>query len=428
MKKKFREYTQPDFSGINKEILAKWEEENLFAESLRQRTDAPSFIFYEGPPSANGMPGIHHVIARSLKDIFCRYKTMKGYRVDRRAGWDTHGLPVELGVEKLLGITKDSIGKTISVAEYNATCRREVMKYTAEWEQLTKKMGYWVDMDHPYITYKNKYIETLWWLLADLHKKGFLYKGYTIQPYSPAAGTGLSTHELNQPGCYRDVKDTVCTAQFKVLNPKKEWSNWGDAYFLAWTTTPWTLPSNTALCVGPNIEYVAIETFNPYTSLKQTVIMGAPRVEAYFDPKNQVEELPEVAPKEVKKLPWRVVGRYKGGELAELQYEQLIPWVKPDEGAFRVITGDFVTTEDGTGIVHIAPTFGADDRRVAQQNNIPSLVLIDRDGQERPMVDLKGRFYKIEHLSKEFVASKVDLPLRCVCRAICKERLLSQTH
>ena len=411
MKKKFREYTQPDFSGINKEILAKWEEENLFAESLRQRTDAPSFIFYEGPPSANGMPGIHHVIARSLKDIFCRYKTMKGYRVDRRAGWDTHGLPVELGVEKLLGITKDSIGKTISVAEYNATCRREVMKYTAEWEQLTKKMGYWVDMDHPYITYKNKYIETLWWLLADLHKKGFLYKGYTIQPYSPAAGTGLSTHELNQPGCYRDVKDTVCTAQFKVLNPKKEWSNWGDAYFLAWTTTPWTLPSNTALCVGPNIEYVAIETFNPYTSLKQTVIMGAPRVEAYFDLKNQVEELPEVAPKEVKKLPWRVVGRYKGSELAELQYEQLIPWVKPDEGAFRVIAGDFVTTEDGTGIVHIAPTFGADDRRVAQQNNIPSLVLIDRDGQERPMVDLKGRFYKIEHLSKEFVASRIDLPL-----------------
>ncbi|WP_424772973.1 isoleucine--tRNA ligase, partial [Porphyromonas endodontalis] len=411
MKKKFREYTQPDFSGINKEILAKWEEENLFAESLRQRTDAPSFIFYEGPPSANGMPGIHHVIARSLKDIFCRYKTMKGYRVDRRAGWDTHGLPVELGVEKLLGITKDSIGKTISVAEYNATCRREVMKYTAEWEQLTKKMGYWVDMDHPYITYKNKYIETLWWLLADLHKKGFLYKGYTIQPYSPAAGTGLSTHELNQPGCYRDVKDTVCTAQFKVLNPKKEWSNWGDAYFLAWTTTPWTLPSNTALCVGPNIEYVAIETFNPYTSLKQTIIMGAPRVEAYFDPKNQVEELPEVAPKEVKKLPWRIVGHYKGNELAELQYEQLIPWVKPDEGAFRVITGDFVTTEDGTGIVHIAPTFGADDRRVAQQNNIPSLVLIDRDGQERPMVDLKGRFYKIEHLSKEFVASRIDLPL-----------------
>ena len=411
MKKKFREYTQPDFSGINKEILAKWEEENLFAESLRQRTDAPSFIFYEGPPSANGMPGIHHVIARSLKDIFCRYKTMKGYHVDRRAGWDTHGLPVELGVEKLLGITKDSIGKTISVAEYNATCRREVMKYTAEWEQLTKKMGYWVDMDHPYITYKNEYIETLWWLLADLHKKGFLYKGYTIQPYSPAAGTGLSTHELNQPGCYRDVKDTVCTAQFKVLNPKKEWTNWGDAYFLAWTTTPWTLPSNTALCVGPNIEYVAIETFNPYTSLKQTIIMGAPRVEAYFDPKNQVEELPEVAPKEVKKLPWRIVGRYKGSELAELQYEQLIPWVKPDEGAFRVITGDFVTTEDGTGIVHIAPTFGADDRRVAQQNNIPSLVLIDRDGQERPMVDLKGRFYKIEHLSKEFVASRIDLPL-----------------
>lgn len=411
MKKKFREYTQPDFSGINKEILSKWEKENLFAESLRQRNDAPTFIFYEGPPSANGMPGIHHVIARSLKDIFCRYKTMKGYRVDRRAGWDTHGLPVELGVEKLLGITKDSIGKTISVSDYNATCRKEVMKYTAEWEQLTQKMGYWVDMEHPYITYKNKYIESLWWLLAELYKKGYLYKGYTIQPYSPAAGTGLSTHELNQPGCYRDVKDTVCTAQFKVLRPKVEWSNWGDVYFLAWTTTPWTLPSNTALCVGPQIEYVAIETFNPYTSLKQTVIMGAPRIDAYFDPKCQVEKMPEEAPQETKKLPWRIIGRYQGRELAGLEYEQLIPWVKPEKGAFRVITGDFVTTEDGTGIVHIAPTFGADDRRVAQQNGIPSLIVVDRDGQERPMVDLKGRFYKIEHLSKEFITTHVDLPL-----------------
>lgn len=411
MKKKFREYTQPDFAKVNKEMLSQWEQENLFAQSLQLREKAPQFIFYEGPPSANGMPGIHHVIARSLKDIFCRYKTMKGFRVDRRAGWDTHGLPVELGVEKILGITKENIGKTISVEEYNATCRREVMKYTSEWEQLTKQMGYWVDMEQPYITYKNKYIESLWWLLAQLYKKGFLYKGYTIQPYSPAAGTGLSTHELNQPGCYRDVKDTVCTAQFKVLNPLEEWSQWGDAYFLAWTTTPWTLPSNTALCVGPQIEYVAIETFNPYTHIKQTVIMGAPRVAAYFDEKNQVEELPESIAQDSKKLPWRIIARYKGSELAGMQYEQLIPWIKPQEGAFRVITGDFVTTEDGTGIVHIAPTFGADDHRVAQQNGIPSLIVIDKDSQERPMVDLKGRFYKIEHLSPDFVRTHIDLPL-----------------
>lgn len=411
MKKKFREYTQPNFSGINKEMLAVWEEENLFAETIRQRKDAPAFIFYEGPPSANGMPGIHHVIARSLKDIFCRYKTMKGYRVDRRAGWDTHGLPVELGVEKLLGITKEAIGKTISVAEYNAACRREVMKYTGEWENLTKKMGYWVDMEHPYITYDNKFIETLWWLLAELYKKGYLYKGFTIQPYSPAAGTGLSSHELNQPGCYRDVKDTVCTAQFKIVNPRPEWSNWGEAYFLAWTTTPWTLPSNTALCVGPSIEYAAIETFNPYTHFKQTVIVGAPRINAYFDEKMMVERLPEQVAEDAKKLPWRVVGRYKGEELAEMQYEQLIPWVNPGEGAFRVITGDFVTTEDGTGIVHIAPTFGADDSRVARQNGIPSLIVIDKEGQERPMVDLKGRFYKVEHLSPDFVRTNVDLPL-----------------
>lgn len=411
MKKKFREYTQPNFSGINKEMLAVWEEENLFAETLRQRKDAPAFIFYEGPPSANGMPGIHHVIARSLKDIFCRYKTMKGYRVDRRAGWDTHGLPVELGVEKLLGITKDAIGKSISVADYNAACRREVMKYTNEWENLTEKMGYWVDMEHPYITYNNKFIETLWWLLADLYKKGYLYKGFTIQPYSPAAGTGLSSHELNQPGCYRDVKDTVCTAQFKVVNPRSEWSNWGEAYFLAWTTTPWTLPSNTALCVGPNIEYVAVETFNPYTRLKQTVILGAPRLNAYFDEKMMVEILPEQVAEDAKKFPWRIVGRYKGEELAEMHYEQLIPWVNPGEGAFRVITGDFVTTEDGTGIVHIAPTFGADDSRVARQNGIPSLTMIDKEGQERPMVDLKGRFYKVEHLNPDFVHNRMDLPL-----------------
>lgn len=411
MKKKFREYTRPDFSGINKEMLSTWKEENLFAESLRQRKDAPAFIFYEGPPSANGMPGIHHVIARSLKDIFCRYKTMKGYRVDRRAGWDTHGLPVELGVEKMLGITKDAIGKTISVAEYNAACRREVMKYTSEWENLTEQMGYWVDMERPYITYNNKFIETLWWLLSNLYKQGLLYKGFTIQPYSPAAGTGLSSHELNQPGCYRDVKDTVCTAQFKVVNPRPEWNEWGDAYFLAWTTTPWTLPSNTALCVGPSIEYVAVQTFNPYTRLKQTVIMGAPRLNAYFDEKMEVETMPESVAEEAKKFPWRIVGRYTGAELQDLQYEQLIPWVNPGEGAFRVITGDFVTTEDGTGIVHIAPTFGADDSRVARQHNIPSLIVIDKDGQERPMVDLKGRFYKVEHLSSEFVRTRVNLPL-----------------
>ncbi len=409
MKKKFTEYSQSNFAEVNKKMLSIWEEENLFAQSLHERKEAPSFIFYEGPPSANGMPGIHHVIARSLKDIFCRYKTMKGFRVDRRAGWDTHGLPVELGVEKMLGITKEAIGKTISVAEYNAACRKEVMKYTDEWEKLTQLMGYWVDMKNPYITYDNKFIESLWWLLSDLYKKNLLYKGFTIQPYSPAAGTGLSSHELNQPGCYKDVKDTVCTAQFKVENPYTEWLNWGDCYFLAWTTTPWTLPSNTALCVGPSIEYVAVQTFNPYTHIKQTVLLGAPRLLSYFDKDMECETLPNELDKDAKKIPWKIVGKYTGEELKGIKYQQLLPWISPEEGAFRIITGDFVTTDDGTGIVHIAPTFGADDSRVARQNGIPSLLLLDKDGHERPMVDLKGKFFEIEELDSHFVETKVNL-------------------
>lgn len=411
MAKKFTEYIEANFSKINQEILARWNGENLFKKSIEARQGAPEYIFYEGPPSANGMPGIHHVIARTIKDVFCRYKTMKGFLVNRRAGWDTHGLPVELGVEKLLGITKDSIGKTISVAEYNAACRKEVMKYTNEWEQLTQQMGYWVDMEHPYITYDNKYIESLWYLLSEIYKKGLLYKGFTIQPYSPAAGTGLSSHELNQPGCYRDVKDTVCTAQFKIAHPRSEWTQHGEAFFLAWTTTPWTLPSNTALCVGPSIEYVAVETFNPYTLAPITVILGADRVSAYFNSDQEVAQLPNELSAEKKTVPYRIVGRYKGAELEGMQYEQLIPWVHPGENAFRVIVGDFVTTEDGTGIVHIAPTFGADDERVAKQNGIPPLLLIDSDGNRRPMVDLKGRFYKIEELNAEFVRNQVNVPL-----------------
>lgn len=409
--KKYKEYSHPDFSAINKEMLSLWEQEELFARSMEFRNGAPRFVFYDGPPSANGMPGIHHVVARSLKDIFCRYKTMKGFFVERRAGWDTHGLPVELGVEKKLGITKFDIGKTISVAEYNAACRSEVMKYTKEWEQLTKMMGYWVDMQHPYVTLDTKYVESIWWLLAQLYKKGLLYKGFTIQPYSPAAGTGLSSHELNIPGCYRDVKDTVCTAQFKILEPRQEWTRWGEPYFLSWTTTPWTLPSNTALCVGPKIDYVAVETFNPYTRLFQTVVLAESRLDAYFSKEAIVEELPAQLDEREKKVPWRIVGRYKGEELAGIHYEQLIPWVDPGEGAFRVIGGDFVTTEDGTGIVHIAPTFGSDDRMVAEKNGVPSIAILDRDGNERPMVDLKGRFVKVEAIDKQFAANRMDLPL-----------------
>ncbi len=407
MSKKFAEYSKLDLSTINKEILKKWQEENVFQKSLEIREGHPSFVFYEGPPSANGMPGIHHVIARSIKDIFCRYKTMKGFLVNRKAGWDTHGLPVELGVEKLLNITKEDIGKKISVAEYNATCRREVMKYTAEWVDLTQKMGYWVDMENPYITYDNRYIETLWYLLKELYKKGLLYKGYTIQPYSPAAGTGLSSHELNQPGCYRDVKDTTCTAQFRILDPKPEMAAFGEPFFLAWTTTPWTLPSNTALCVGPNIPYVAVQTYNPYTGMPMTAVLGKDRMDAYFNPKASELDLNDYKPGD-KLVPFKIVGEWKGSELAGMKFEQLIPWVNPGEGAFRVITGDFVTTEDGTGIVHIAPTFGADDNRVAKANGIPALMLTDKDGNDRPMVDLTGKFYLLEELDPLFVQKQMN--------------------
>lgn len=407
MSKKFAEYSKFDLSNVNKEVLKKWQDGDIFHKSLEIREGHPSFVFYEGPPSANGMPGIHHVIARSIKDIFCRYKTMKGYLVNRKAGWDTHGLPVELGVEKSLGITKEDIGKKISVADYNAACRKDVMKFTREWEDLTQKMGYWVDMENPYITYDNRYIETLWYLLKELYKKGLLYKGYTIQPYSPAAGTGLSSHELNQPGCYRDVKDTTCTAQFHILDPKPEMTEFGDPFFLAWTTTPWTLPSNTALCVGPNITYVAVQTYNAYTGMPMTVVLGKDLVSSYFNPK--AAELPLTDFKAGDKLvPFRIVAEWKGAELEGMHYEQLIPWVNPGEGAFRVITGDFVTTEDGTGIVHIAPTFGADDDRVAKANGVPPLMMVDKDGNQRPMVDMTGKYYLMEDLDPQFVQTRMN--------------------
>ena len=407
MSKKFTEYSKFDLSNVNKEVLKKWQDGDIFHKSLEIREGYPSFVFYEGPPSANGMPGIHHVIARSIKDIFCRYKTMKGYLVNRKAGWDTHGLPVELGVEKSMGITKEDIGKKISVADYNAACRRDVMKFTKEWEDLTDKMGYWVDMENPYITYDNRYIETLWYLLKELYKKGLLYKGYTIQPYSPAAGTGLSSHELNQPGCYRDVKDTTCTAQFHILDPKPEMAQFGDPFFLAWTTTPWTLPSNTALCVGPNITYVAVQTYNPYTGMPMTVVLAKDLMDAHFNPKAAELELSDYKIGD-KLIPFKVVGEWKGPELAGMHYEQLIPWVNPGEGAFRVITGDYVTTEDGTGIVHIAPTFGADDDRVAKASGVPPLMMIDKDGNNRPMVDMTGKFYLMEDLDPEFVQTRMN--------------------
>ena len=407
MSKKFTEYSKFDLSNVNKEVLKKWQDGDIFHKSLEIREGYPSFVFYEGPPSANGMPGIHHVIARSIKDIFCRYKTMKGYLVNRKAGWDTHGLPVELGVEKSMGITKEDIGKKISVADYNAACRKDVMKFTKEWEDLTNKMGYWVDMENPYITYDNRYIETLWYLLKELYKKGLLYKGYTIQPYSPAAGTGLSSHELNQPGCYRDVKDTTCTAQFHILDPKPEMAQFGDAFFLAWTTTPWTLPSNTALCVGPNITYVAVQTYNPYTGMPMTVVLAKDLMNAHFNPKAADLELSDYKAGD-KLIPFKVVGEWKGPELAGMHYEQLIPWVNPGEGAFRVITGDYVTTEDGTGIVHIAPTFGADDDRVAKASGVPPLMMIDKDGNNRPMVDMTGKFYLLEDLDPEFVQTRMN--------------------
>ncbi|MFR0678987.1 isoleucine--tRNA ligase [Dysgonomonas mossii] len=410
MSKQFSEYNRFNLSDVNKEILEKWDKEGIFQKSLEIRTGAPSFVFYEGPPSANGMPGIHHVMARSVKDIFCRYKTMKGFLVNRKAGWDTHGLPVELAVEKKLGITKEDIGKKITVEEYNDACRKEVMKYTGEWENLTRIMGYWVDMNDPYITYDNRYIETLWFLLKELYNKGYLYKGYTIQPYSPAAGTGLSTHELNMPGAYRDVKDTTCVAQFKIKSPKPEMSQFGEAFFLAWTTTPWTLPSNTALAVGPEITYVAVQSYNPYTGNKITTVMAQSLVFSMFNEKAKDIALEDYKVGD-KLIPYKIVGEWKGKDLAGMEYEQLIPWVNPGEGAFQVLAGDFVTTEDGTGIVHIAPTFGADDARVAKANNVPALLLLDKDENQRPMVDLTGKYFKLEDLDPSFVINNVNVEL-----------------
>ena len=396
---KFKEYKGLDLPQLAADVLAQWDAEDTFHKSISTREGHPAFVFYEGPPSANGLPGIHHVMARTIKDIICRYKTQQGYLVHRKAGWDTHGLPVELGVEKKLGITKEDIGTKISIEEYNRTCREAVMEFTGVWENLTRRMGYWVNMDDPYITYDNKYIETLWWLLKQLFDKGLLYKGYTIQPYSPAAGTGLSTHELNQPGCYRDVKDTTCTAQFRVVRDERSERFFegveGELYFLAWTTTPWTLPSNTALAVGPAIDYVRVKCRNPYTDEAQTVILARELVPSYFTKK--MEGTFEVED--------RV---YKGPEFEGVRYEQLLPWVRPMGDAFRVIVGDYVTTTDGTGIVHIAPTFGADDDRVAKQAGIAPLFVIDRAGKEQPMVDRTGKFFRIEELDPAFVERYVD--------------------
>ncbi len=416
MAKRFKEYSGLNLPAINKEVLSKWGDEDVFNRTMSEREGCPSFVFFEGPPSANGKPGIHHVLARTIKDIFCRYKTMRGYQVKRKAGWDTHGLPVELGVEKSLGITKEDIGKKISVDEYNAACRREVMKYTGEWEDLTSKMGYWVDMPGAYITYDNRYIETVWWLLSELYKKGLLYKGYTIQPYSPAAGTGLSSHELNQPGCYRDVKDTTCVAQFEITDNDApalaSWRDmlfqWGTPYFLAWTTTPWTLPSNTALAVGPEITYNIVRTYNPYSGSPITVIAADALMGSLFSAKAKDLKLDEYK-KGDKAVPYEVVAQVKGLDLVGISYKQLLPWVNPGEGAFRVIPGDYVTTDDGTGIVHIAGTFGADDLRVSKAAGVPPLHLIDRDGNIRPMVDLTGRFFRIEDLDPKFVETMVDV-------------------
>lgn len=412
MSKKFPEYKKLDLSKVNKDILKHWNANNTFRKSLEIREGKPTFVFYEGPPSANGIPGIHHVMARSIKDIFCRYKTMQGFMVDRKAGWDTHGLPVELGVEKALGITKEDIGKKITIADYNKECRKDVMKYTDLWEELTEKMGYWVDMHNPYITYDNRYIETLWWLLKKLYEKGLLYKGYTIQPYSPAAGTGLSTHELNQPGCYRDVKDTTCVAQFTVIrNEKSEFLYKGvdtELSIMAWTTTPWTLPSNTALAVGKDITYIKVRSFNPYSGKPITVILAKDLAPTYFNPKYAELSLDEYK-EGAKELPFKILEEFKGSQLAGVQYEQLIPWVNPGEGAFRVIIGDFVTTEDGTGIVHIAPTFGADDDRAAKTSGVPPLILFDKAGFRQPMVDRTGKFFTIEDLDPQFVSEKVNI-------------------
>ena len=427
--KKYNEYNRFNLSDINKEVLEMWDREGVFHASVDEREGAPSFVFYEGPPSANGMPGIHHVMARTLKDIVCRYKTMRGYQVLRKAGWDTHGLPVELGVEKSLGITKEDIGKKISVDDYNDSCRREVMKYTREWEDLTHRMGYWVDMKDPYITYKNSYIETLWWLLKQLYNKGLLYKGYTIQPYSPAAGTGLSSHELNMPGCYRDVKDQTVTAQFTVVKNDhpvvraimdKADTGFEHLTILAWTTTPWTLPSNTALCVGPKIDYVAVESYNPYNGQPAIYLLAKARVSAYFKAEGQEKALTDYQPGD-KVIPWKVIGEFTGNDLLDIRFEQLFPWVKPvdkvddqivgNDNGFRVIPGDYVTTEDGTGIVHIAPTFGADDAAVARAAGIPSLYMINKKLETRPMVDFSGKYYTLDDLDEDFVAKFVNVEL-----------------
>ena len=416
MAKKFAEYKGLNLTEINKQVLEQWKKGDVFRHSIEEREGCPEFVFYEGPPSANGHPGIHHVLARTIKDTFNRYKTMKGYQVRRKAGWDTHGLPVELGVEKELGITKADIDnpdspRFISVEDYNQKCRDDVMKFTAEWDELTEKIGYWVDLDNPYITYDNKYIETLWWLLKQFYDKNLLYKGYTIQPYSPAAGTGLSSHELNQPGCYREVKDTTCTAQFSILTPKPEMTGWGKPYFLAWTTTPWTLAANSALCVGPKIEYVAVRTYNPYTAEPVTVVLAEARLSAYFNEKGRDADL-DAYKKGDKVIPWTIVAHYVGTDLEGMKYEQLMPMVKPlTEGAFRVIPGNYVTTEDGTGIVHIAPNFGADDAMVAKKAGVPPIVMIDKMGHQRPVVDLQGKYFLAEDLDDEFVKNYINLPL-----------------
>ena len=416
MSKRFAEYNGLDLTQVNNEILKMWQQQNIFWRSVDEREGCPQFVFFEGPPSANGHPGIHHVLARTIKDTFNRYKTMKGYQVKRKAGWDTHGLPVELGVEKELGITKADIDnkeseRYISTEDYNRKCRENVMMYTQEWRELTEKMGYFVDLDHPYITYDNKYIETLWWLLKQFYQKDLLYKGYTIQPYSPAAGTGLSSHELNQPGCYRDVKDTTCTAMFKMKNPKSEMTKWGTPYFLAWTTTPWTLAANSALCVGPKIDYVAVETYNPYTADKITIVLAEARLNAYLPAEGAITdggELPAYE-KGAKLIPYRVVAHYKGTDLVGMEYEQLMPAIQPMGDAFKVIPGDYVTTDDGAGIVHIAPNFGADDAFVAKKAGICPIVLIDKKGNERPVVDLQGKYFIIDDLDADFVKKYVNV-------------------
>ncbi len=416
MAKKFAVYERLNLTDINNQVLEQWKKGDIFRRSVEEREGCPEFVFYEGPPSANGHPGIHHVLARTIKDTFNRYKTMKGFQVKRKAGWDTHGLPVELGVEKELGITKADIDnpespRYISVEDYNRKCRENVMMFTAEWDELTEKIGYWVDLANPYITYDNKYIETLWWLLKQLYDKDLLYKGYTIQPYSPAAGTGLSSHELNQPGCYRIVKDTTCTAQFAITSPKPEMAEWGKPYFLAWTTTPWTLAANSALCVGPKIDYVAVRTYNPYTAEPVTVVLAEARLSAYFNEKGRDADLSEYN-KGDKIIPWTIVGHYKGTDLEGMTYEQLMPMVKPlTDGAFRVIPGSYVTTEDGTGIVHIAPNFGADDATVAKKAGVPPIVMIDKKGHQRPVVDFEGKYFLVEDLDPEFVAQYINIPL-----------------